>query len=156
MAVKPAELQKPDPNTYLAALVKILSQADPERTTNREVQQQITSLVRAKDEQTRVETPIIYYSDKNELFLGNQELAELYQAFEQIEQQPVHQAVEFLEEVIQRREAQNDLWPEGRLELGIAYAALGEWEQARKELDEVIMICESGGRYMSENMAMAA
>jgi tetratricopeptide (TPR) repeat protein len=46
------------------------------------------------------------------------------------------QVIAALEEVIARREQQGDYWPEGRLNLGIAYACLGEYEDARRWLDD--------------------
>jgi hypothetical protein len=149
-------VKNPDPNEYLSTLLTVIRRADPERTTNRELKQQINSLVLAQAEQNRARSPIINHSGEEALFLGNRELVDLIRAFQQIEQGPARQAVEFLKRTIRRRESQSDLWPEGRLQLGMAYAALGEWELARRELDEVIMICESGGRYKGQNMAMAA
>jgi tetratricopeptide (TPR) repeat protein len=154
-AEKP-EPVRPEPTYYLAALARVLGELDPERATNREVQQQIQKAVQAKDEGTQVEPPIIYHPGDERLFLGNGDLDALYRTFEQIEQGPLRQAVAFLEEAVRRREAQGDLWPDGRLELGIAYTLLEDWQRAQRVLDEVIDICESGGRYLSKNVAMAA
>ncbi len=91
---------------------------------------------------------------------NNQRLAELVQEIRQAEQKKAEQKslreiAEFMQEVVQKREARGDLWPEGRLQLGIAYAALKEYADARRVLDEVIRICESGGRYLDEQ-AIAA
>jgi Tfp pilus assembly protein PilF len=66
------------------------------------------------------------------------------------------QSASFLEGMVAKREARADLWPGGRLQLGIAYAALRDYEQARRTLDEVIRICESGGKYRREQMMVAA
>lgn len=63
--------------------------------------------------------------------------------------------VAFLQEAVAKREARNDLWPEGRLQLGIAYAALKEYPAARRTLDEVIRICQSGGKYMEQHFIAA-
>jgi hypothetical protein len=66
------------------------------------------------------------------------------------------QIASFLETMVAKREARDDLWPGGRLQLGIAYAALRDYANARRTLDEVIRICESGGNYMREQMMAAA
>jgi uncharacterized caspase-like protein len=62
----------------------------------------------------------------------------------------------FLQAEVDKREAREDLWPEGRLHLGIAYAALKDYDNARRTLDEVIRICESGGKFMREQNFIAA
>jgi tetratricopeptide (TPR) repeat protein len=61
----------------------------------------------------------------------------------------------FLQEAVAKREAREDLWPEGRLQLGITYAALKDYPAAKRTLDEVIRICESGGKYMEQHYMAA-
>jgi hypothetical protein len=93
--------------------------------------------------------------DEAQLLLSTPEMTQVVQAINQEEQRPLREIVDFLETVIAKRAARDDLWPEGRLQLGIAYATLQEYANARRVLQEVIQICESGGRYM-ERAEMAA
>jgi hypothetical protein len=149
------QAQTPQGDNFLE-LWPTLQKTDPERMTNREFRQQLEESILATGEQPQFEMPKIFYSDDNELFLGNSDLANVYHSLERIEQNSLREAVAFLEEVIRRREAQDDLWPDGRLELGLAYAALGDYERASRVLGDVIEICEGGGKYHSQNIAMAA
>jgi tetratricopeptide (TPR) repeat protein len=149
------QAQTPQGDNFLE-LWSTLQKADPERMTNREFQQQLEESIRTTGEQPQFEMPKIFYSGDDELFLGNSDLANVYHSLERIEQNSLREAVDFLEEVIRRREAQDDLWPDGRLELGLAYAALGDYQGASRLLEEVIDICETGGKYRSQNIAMAA
>ncbi len=137
-------------------LWSVLQKADPESMTNREFRQELEESILTTGEQPQFEMPKVFYSNDNELFLGNSDLTNVYHSLERIEQNSLREGVEFLEEIIRRREAQDDLWPDGRLELGLAYAALGDYEQASRLLEEVINICETGGKYHSQNIAMAA
>lgn len=140
----------------ISALISVLENANPESTTNRDVQLQIAELVRGSEENARLNFIHSYCSDPNVLFLGNEDLTVVYRSLEEIEQSSIREAVSFLENVIRRRESQDDLWPDGRLELGLAHAALGDYVRASRVLIEVIEICESGGKYYGQNMAMAA
>ena len=51
---------------------------------------------------------------------------------------PVRQAIAHLREAITVREQQGDPWPEGRLNLGIAYAQVGDYDQAQRWLTEAV------------------
>jgi hypothetical protein len=138
----------------LFAILSVLEKADPERTTNRDVRQQIEEILLPTER--RFDDQKIFYADDDQLFLGNKDLTTVYESLGRIEQNSIREAVSFLEDVVRRRQSQDDLWPDGRLELGLAYAALGDYEQASRVLTEVIEICESGGKYHSQNMPMAA
>ncbi len=72
-----------------------------------------------------------------------------------LEEQRARQIIAGLEEVIARREQQGDYWPEGRLNLGIAYACLGEYENARRWLDDAVDIFRSPS-YIPRSEQMAA
>jgi hypothetical protein len=141
---------------YLSALQAVLERADPEKLTHQELHRRLEEIISSGEQPALAEAPAIYYAQGSDLFLANADLAAVYLSLEKLEELPVSEMVEFLEDTIHRRQAQMDLWPEGRLEMGIAYAALGEYERASAVLIELITICESGGRYYSENMAMAA
>ena len=54
------------------------------------------------------------------------------------DEQRAREIIAGLQEVITRREQQGDYWPEGRLNLGIAYACLGEYQDAERWLDEAV------------------
>lgn len=83
-------------------------------------------------------------------------LPDLYQALQTEDAQPLAEIATFLQQMVASREARDDLWPEGRLHLGIAYVALNDPPAAQEIFEEVIRICESGGKFMNEPMAMAA
>ena len=152
---------KPRPATesteqYLMILAHCLEQLDSRRNTNATFEEDLRQLVQKQgSEQNSPTDPLVIHSGRNKLFLNNQHLADLVQAIRHVEQKPLRETVEFLQEVVQKREARGDLWPEGRLQLGIAYATLEEYANARRVLEEVMRICESGGRYMDEQ-AIAA
>lgn len=63
----------------------------------------------------------------------------------QLEELRLRQTIETLGKVIARREAQDDYWPEGRLTLGIAYAAKGDYDTARRWLEEAVAILSGRG-----------
>jgi hypothetical protein len=141
---------------YLVTLAQCLEQVNSRQSTNRAfarsvqqyLQRQGHDLIILPEAQTR-------HPGDDQLFLSNQPLAELMQEIRQAEHKSLRETVEFLQEVVQKREARGNLWPEGRLQLGIAYATLEEYADARRVLDEVIRICESGGRYLDQQ-AIAA
>jgi len=72
-----------------------------------------------------------------------------------LEEQRPRQIIAGLEEVIARREQQGDYWPEGRLNLGIAYACLGEYENARRWLADAVDMFRSPS-YIPRSQQMAA
>jgi tetratricopeptide (TPR) repeat protein len=139
----------------LFALADTLDKADPGKTTNAAFAQQLEATLRPRS--NRLPEPGFTFGEPQHLFLGNEALTTAHRSLERLAQAPVRETIAFLEEVIARRQERGDLWPDGRLNLGIAYAALGDYEEARRILEEVIDICESGGRYpYGEEMAMAA
>jgi tetratricopeptide (TPR) repeat protein len=87
--------------------------------------------------------------------VGSKFLKKLVEEMPEVEKASLEMIATFLQEEVEKREAREDLWPEGRLQLGITYAALKDFEQARVRLDEVIRICQSGGRYMREQFQAA-
>jgi hypothetical protein len=70
-------------------------------------------------------------------------------------EQRARRIIATLEEVIARREQQGDYWPEGRLNLGIAYACLGEYEDARHWLDDAANMLKYPS-YIPRSAEMAA
>ena len=141
---------------FLSTLVTSLREADPEHTTNDGFRQFLQRNQPVLDDPRLNGASITYFAQGEDLFLGNPDLAQVYASLEKIEQAPLRDTAAFLEEVIRRRESQEDLWPDGRLELGILYAALGEYRQASLVLDDVIQICKTGARYKGSDTAMAA
>lgn len=141
---------------FLATLATSLREAGPERTTNEQFRQSLQRNQPVMDDPRLAGASVTYFALGEDLFLGNPDLAQVYASLEKIEEAPLRETAAFLEEVIRRRESQEDLWPDGRLELGIVYAALGEYRRASLVLDEVVQICRTGGRYQKSNVAMAA
>ena len=72
-----------------------------------------------------------------------------------LDQQRAREIIAGLEEVVAKREKQGDYWPEGRLNLGIAYACLGEYENARRWLDDAVNILRYPS-YIPRSEQMAA
>jgi hypothetical protein len=156
MALRPSHVTEAIPERYLATLVRCLATVNPRTTTVGDFAQQLTKALQGlNNEQRTIPAPMFITDDEAQLLLSTPEMTQVVQAINQEEQRPLREIVDFLETVIAKRAARDDLWPEGRLQLGIAYATLQEYANARRVLQEVIQICESGGRYM-ERAEMAA
>lgn len=144
------------PEIYLHILAKCLAMVDPVRTTNAAFQQQLEQTLHVQStDSLDLPAPLIVAPNEEQLLLSNQSITTLMQEIRAIEQAPLREIAEFLQAMVDKRAARGDLWPDGRLQLGIAYAALEEYARARDVLDEVIRICESGGKF-NNTMAMAA
>lgn len=144
------------PETYLQILLECLATVDPERTTNPAFQQQLERTLRAKNTGVLdLPTPLIVAPKDNRRLLSNQSMTELVQEIQAVEQAPLRVIAEFLQATVDKRYERGDLWPDGRLQLGITYALLEEYARARDVLEEVIRICESAGKF-NNTMAMAA
>ena len=72
----------------------------------------------------------------------------------QLEELCLRQVIETLTKTIQHRETQEDYWPEGRLNAGIAYAILGDYQVARRWLEEAVDIF-AGSDLVEDGRAMA-
>ena len=156
MAIRPAASTTATPAPYLQALLQCLERVDPQRTTNANFQKQLEqAIATSRDEPLPLPSPSLAFPEADQLFLSNQTMTELIRELRTAEQNPLLEIVTFLQAVVDKREARNDLWPEGRLQLGIAYAALADYANARRVLEEVINICASGGRF-SQELAQAA
>ena len=70
-----------------------------------------------------------------------------------LEQQPLRAILGVIEAELAEREAQDDPWPEGRLNAGIAYAAVGDYVRARELLQDAVDIFS--GRGIRGTAAMA-
>lgn len=69
-------------------------------------------------------------------------LARASELMTRLDQRDEHAIIDGLKQVIERREKQQDNWPEARLNLGIAYACLGEYGEARRWLEEATRMIE--------------
>jgi hypothetical protein len=81
---------------------------------------------------------------------------ELRGDYTQAEEKALKEIANFLQAMVEKREGRDDLWPEGRLELGITCAALKDYLTAEHTFEDVMNICESGGKYRAEQFAIAA
>lgn len=141
---------------YLQAFRACLEELDAKTSTHSQLIQTLKqAMEREGGQDFRYSDPIVYSGDEAQLFLSNPNIQAVYKTLEGIEQAPLRETADFLKGVIDQRARHDDLWPDGRLHLGIAYTALNEYEAARNILEETIEICESGGRYMQKNVAMA-
>lgn len=75
---------------------------------------------------------------RGQLVLANNIATRASELMVRLDEQRARQIIAGLEEVITRREQQGDYWPEGRLNLGIAYASLGEYEAAKRWLEDAV------------------
>jgi tetratricopeptide (TPR) repeat protein len=140
----------------LAAIQSSLEKADPEQTTNLQFKELLDETLKRVQEPGGRRADLYYFATGESLFLGNADLAELYQSLKRIEQSPLREAAAFFEAAIQRRADTGDLWPDGRLQLGIALAELGEFERASNVLEQVIEICERGDLFSQNKFDLAA
>ena len=156
MALRPNPESEAIPEQYLATLNHCLANVNPQSTSVGEFAHQVTKAIQGlNNEQRTVPEPTFVTGDAAQLFLSAPAMTQVVQAINEEAQRPLREVVTFFESVIAKRAERDDLWPEGRLQLGIAYALLQDYLNARRVLEEVIQICESGGRYM-ERAAMAA
>ncbi len=58
----------------------------------------------------------------------------------QLEQEPIRQAITSLSRLIEQREQQNDPYPEGKLNLGVAYIAMGNYEHGLPLLKHAVSL----------------
>lgn len=147
--------EQPIPEIYLQIVNKCFTDVDPVRTTNAAFQQQLELSLRTQStDSLHLPAPLIA-APNDQLLLSNPALTELLREIRAVEQAPIREIAQFLQAMVDKREARGDLWPDGRLQLGIAYAALEEYTRAREVLEAVIRICESGGKFNQEQ-ALAA
>lgn len=100
-------------------------------------------------------TPLLRALHATYPFLGNHCPPALIAEMQAVGETTLEEIADFLQHEVDKRQARDDLWPEGRLQLGITHAARHDYAAARRTLDEVIRICESGGKFM-EQAFMAA
>lgn len=94
---------------------------------------------------------------RSQFLLAGSQHNKAHMLLERMDQQQEHQIIAVLEDMIKRRELQRDYWPEGRLNLGIAYACLGEYEKARRWLQEAVNMFRNPSYILhSDQMEMAA
>jgi hypothetical protein len=136
-------------------LQNALERIDPHTTTHMVFQRRLEDAFQNLGE-GRLSRPRLYFADHEQLLLGGQDLSMAFQALERIEERPLQAIADTLQDVINHREEQDELWPEGRLQLGITLEAMGSYVQARQVFEEVIQICENNGRFKNSAMAMAA
>lgn len=133
------------PVAYLSTLIAGLKTIDSTRTTQAEIARWLEK--RQKEAASGFSPLLLNGSSETQLFFATSAWEALITQTQQLEDEALRQLVIFLQAVVDRRAARGDLWPTGRLELGIAYATLNDWENAQRMLDMVIKICESGGHF---------
>jgi hypothetical protein len=70
---------------------------------------------------------------------------ELMQRALELEQAPLRRVSAVLNRAIEARQKKEDYWPEGRLNAGIAAAAAGDYQEARRLIAEAVDIMEGRG-----------
>lgn len=66
-------------------------------------------------------------------------------ALDALERAPLQVLADTLDHLTASHEAQDDPWPEGRLNAGIAYELVGDLDAARRRLEEAVAILEGRG-----------
>jgi uncharacterized caspase-like protein len=116
----------------------------------------LTSLADQSDEAKRLlELQRAHSTTVTPALLTSEFLNALLLDMPKIKEISLEKIADFLQAAVSKRESRDDLWPEGRLHLGITYAALKRFGEAEQTLDEVIRICRSGGRFMREQAVAA-
>jgi hypothetical protein len=120
-------------------LLQVLERLDPFRSTGRELE------IRLRE---RIREQVAFFPSEQTagqlLFRGAQEQQALSILLE-LEQMPVRQALGGLEEILKTRENQEDYWPEGRLNAGVACELMGDLEPAQRYLEETVDILSGKG-----------
>lgn len=88
-------------------------------------------------------------------FLSTQEQSEFQAMMTFLRQTELMEVASFLSAQVEKHQEREDYWPEGRLQLGIAYALLSEYTKARQVLEDMVNFLESGGQF-TKNVQMAA
>jgi hypothetical protein len=135
--------------TLTVGLVRFLEQADPDAVT-------AGDLAALAGPGPLHEVTVLTAGDPQARLLGSTALDDVNGWLRRLEQQDLRRLAERLEAVIAERESQDDLWPEGRLNAGIALAALGEVVAARRHLADAVDVFSGRGLANAEaDMAMA-
>ena len=119
-------------------LIQVLEQADPVHT-------RLTDLESFLGDALSILDLLATDDAKDRLLFASPALSTAVEMTQALEQQDLRQIIDTLEKVIARKESQDDYWPEGRLNVGIAYAALGDHPAARRWLEEAVAILSGRG-----------
>jgi len=76
--------------------------------------------------------------------------AEAISRLTRIEQEPIARATTILSRMIEQRDQQNDLYPEGRLNLGVAYVAVGDYDRGLPLLERAVALYTDESIYKNE------
>ena len=118
--------------TLTSQLNEILESADPNRETYGDLEDALKEVF--KDHITVK----VAGAARDQVVLLDNAVTKASGLLAHLNEQSARRIIAGLEEVIAQREQQGDYWPEGRLNLGIAYACLGEYENARRWLDDAV------------------
>lgn len=136
--------------TLTSQLLETFHQADPERETFDNLDRDLEKVF---EHNVTVNVPDAIRSQL--VFANNIVHARCSKLLALLDEHHEREIIVNLEEVITRREQQGDYWPEGRLNLGIAYACLGEYEAARRWLEDAVNILRYPS-YVPRSQQMAA
>jgi hypothetical protein len=130
-------------------LLQLLERLDPFRSLGSELENRMRERIREQ---------VAFFPGEDVaarfLFRGAQEQQALGILLE-LEQLPVRQALEGLAKTIEAREEQEDYWPEGRLNAGVASALVGDLASAQHYLEQAIDILNGKGFGREEAMMLA-
>ena len=123
-----------------AVLVRCLERTDSSTTVFADVIRQLNNEWVEKDVSIRASAEALPRP-----VLASAAHFEVMQRAIELERAPLRKIIALLKRAIDQRQKAEDYWPEGRLNAGIAFAVSGDYEQARRLLDETVDIFEGRG-----------
>jgi len=126
--------------TLTAALIRSLEQADVARAT-------FSDIVQNLEDEFKNDIAVRFSRNipSRQLFTNTAHVEALHRTIE-LEQAPIRDILAVLNKAIDRRQKAEDYWPEGRLNAGIAYAAVGDYHKARRLIEEAVDLFSGRGR----------
>lgn len=116
------------------ALVQSLAEVDVRSLT-------YSQWLASVSEQLKSERPVVLGDHRDERIFDNRTLrSEVLELATRIYQEPVFETIRLLLRMIEQREQLGDPYPEGKLNLGIAYAAIGEYNKSIFALESAIAL----------------
>lgn len=112
---------------FTHALVQYLWQTEPTELTYTQLIEGTKAFAQGDDQ----DKPLFFNHTRN---------AAILQLVREIEQTPIQATIVLLHRLIEQREQQGDLYPEGRLNVGIAYAAIKDYDKGIGYLERAVAL----------------
>jgi hypothetical protein len=139
---------------FLQVLCELFSSLDTGLLTNQMFKEALVFKLRSTGG-VNIPDPLFHFNQVEGPFWSTPDAGEMLHFIQQVEMATLQKIADFMQEMVDRREQRGDPWLEGRLELGVAYTVLGDYDRARSVLSQLVRISEGGGVF-AEEMMMAA